>query len=107
MAKGKRRNITNRNQGNISPYEPNSPTRATSGYPYTPEKQDLDLKSQLMMLVEGFKKEMNNSLKEIQETTGEQVEALKELQKSTTKRGKELNKIIQDLKMEVETIQKS
>ena len=29
--------------------------------PNTPEKQDLDLKSQLMMLIEGFKKDINNS----------------------------------------------
>jgi hypothetical protein len=31
-----------------------------------------------MMLIEDFKKEINNSLKEIQENTGKQVEALKE-----------------------------
>ena len=57
------------------------------------------------MLIENFK-DMNNSLKEIQETTGKQVEALKgetqkslkELQKNTTKQVKELNKTIQDLK---------
>jgi FtsZ-binding cell division protein ZapB len=37
----------------------------------------MDLKSYLMMLIEGFK-EINNSLKEIQENTGKQVESLKE-----------------------------
>jgi hypothetical protein len=31
-----------------------------------------------MMLIEDFKKDINNSLKEIQENTGKQVEALKE-----------------------------
>ena len=31
-----------------------------------------------MMMVENFKKEINNSLKEIQENTGTQVEYLKE-----------------------------
>ena len=30
------------------------------------------------MLIEDFKKDINNSLKEIQENTGKQVEALKE-----------------------------
>ena len=62
------------------------------------------------MLVEGFKKDINNPLKEIQENTGKQVEALKkekqkslkELQENTTKQVKELNKTIQDLKMGVE-----
>ena len=48
------------------------------GYPNTPEKQDSDLKSYVMMLVEDFEKNINNSLKEIQESTGEQVEILKE-----------------------------
>jgi chromosome segregation ATPase len=64
-----------------------------------------------MMLIEDFKKDINNPLKEIQENTGKQVEALKqetqkslkELQENTTKLVKKLNKIIQDLKMEVET----
>ena len=41
-------------------------------------KEDSDLKSYLMMLVEVFKKDINNSLKELQEKTGKQVEALKE-----------------------------
>jgi uncharacterized protein YukE len=68
-----------------------------------------------MILIEDFKKNINNSLKEIQEYTAKQVEALKgetqnslkELQENTTKQVKELNKTIQDLKMEVETVKKS
>ena len=47
--------------------------------PNTPEKQDLDLKSQHIMLIEGFKKDINNSFKEIQEKTVKQGEALKEV----------------------------
>ena len=35
------------------------------------------------MLIEGFKKDINKSPKEIQENTGRQVKALKELQEST------------------------
>ena len=38
-----------------------------------------------MMLVEDFKKDINNSLKEIQENTAKQVEVLKELQENTAK----------------------
>jgi hypothetical protein len=38
-----------------------------------------------MMVVEDFKKGINNSLKEIQEDTTKQVEVLKELQENTTK----------------------
>jgi hypothetical protein len=37
------------------------------GYPNTPEKQDSNLKSYLMMLIEDLKKDINNSLKEIQD----------------------------------------
>ena len=69
--------------------------------PQHTQKQDSDLKSYLMMLVEDFKKEINNSLKEIQ-YTAKQVEVLKE--ENTTKQVMELNKTIQDLKIEVETI---
>jgi hypothetical protein len=61
-----------------------------------------------MMMVEDFKKGINNPLKEIQENTAKQVEVLKEeaqkslkkLQENTTKQVKELNKTIQDLKNE-------
>ena len=68
-----------------------------------------------MMMIEDFKKNINNSLKEIQENTGKQEEdlkertqkSLKELQENTTKQVKELNITIQDLKMEIETIKES
>jgi esterase/lipase len=54
-------------------------------------------------------------LKKIQENTSKQVEgfkeeaqkSLKELQENTTKQVMELNKITQDLKREVETIEKT
>ena len=53
-----------------------------------------------MMVREDFKKNINNSLKEIQENTGKQVEALKEetqkslkeLQENTIEQVKETNK---------------
>jgi wobble nucleotide-excising tRNase len=60
-----------------------------------------------MMLVEDIKKDFNNSLKDIQENTAEEVEVLKELQENTTKQVMELNKTIQDAKREVETIKKT
>ena len=51
--------------------------------------------------------DINNSLTEIQENTGKQVEALKEeinkslkeIQENTIKQVKELNKTVQDLKV--------
>ena len=77
MAKGKRRNITKRNQGNMAASEPNSPLTACPGYPITPEKQDLDLKSLVMMLVQEHKKDI---LKEIQEKMDQKLEALTSLE---------------------------
>jgi hypothetical protein len=63
--------------------EPNSPTIASPEYFFTAEEQELDLKSLLMMMMEDFKKDINNSIKEIQENTGKKVETLKgETQKS-------------------------
>jgi histone acetyltransferase (RNA polymerase elongator complex component) len=88
--------------------EQNSPTIASPGYAITPEKQDMDLKSLFAMMMDDFKKE-------IQEKTGKQLEAFKEetqkspreLQENTTKQVMELNKTIQELKKEVETIKKT
>jgi chromosome segregation ATPase len=68
-----------------------------------------------MMMIEDIKKDFNNSLKEIQKNTAKQVEdlkeeaqkPLKELQQNRTKQVIELNKIIQDLKREVDTIKKT
>jgi hypothetical protein len=63
MAKGKWKNLTNKNQDYLAPSEPNSPITASSGFPNTPEKHDIDLKSYHMMLIEDFKKDINDSLK--------------------------------------------
>jgi vacuolar-type H+-ATPase subunit E/Vma4 len=67
-----------------------------------------------MMMIEDIMKDINNPLKEIQENTGKQLEAfkeetqksLKELQENKIKQAKERNETIQDLKMELETINK-
>ena len=67
------------------------------------------------MLIEDFKKGINNSLKEIQENTVKQVEDLKEkhknpiqsYRKTQPKQVMELNKNILDLKREVDTIKKT
>ena len=78
MANVKGKNIRNKNKGYLASSEPSSPTTACPRYPNAPEKQDSDLKSHLMMMIEVFKKDVNNSLKEIQENTGKQLEVLKE-----------------------------
>ena len=61
------------------------------------------------------KEHISNSLKEIQENTGKQVEALKEernkpfkeIQENTIKQVKEFNKISLELKVEIATIKKT
>jgi hypothetical protein len=70
MAGGKHKSISNRNQGYLASSEPNSPIIASPGYTITLEKQDSDLKLFLMMMKEDVKKDINNSLKEIQGNTG-------------------------------------
>jgi septal ring factor EnvC (AmiA/AmiB activator) len=92
MAGGKHKTRSNRNQGYLASSEPNSPTIASPGYTITPEMKDMDLKSLLRMIMEDYK-DINNSLKGIKRTH------------QNTK--KELNKMIQDLKTEIETIKKS
>jgi hypothetical protein len=56
------------------------------GYSNTPEKKDTDLKSYLIMTIENFKKDINISLKEIQENKGKQVKALKEETQKSNRR---------------------
>ena len=77
MVKDKHKNLTKRNQDYSPSSEPSTPTSASPGYPNTPKKQDSDLKSYLMMLIEDFKKGINNSLKEIQEKTAKELQFLK------------------------------
>ena len=67
MVKGKDKNLTNRNQDYLASSESSSPTTVSPKYRKKQEKQDSNLKSYLMMLVEDFKKGINNSCKEIQE----------------------------------------
>ena len=50
-----------------------------------------------MMVVEDFKKGINNSLKEIQENTAKQLEVLKELEANTAKEVEETQKSLQEL----------
>jgi hypothetical protein len=115
MVRGKDKSISNRNQGYLTSSKSSSPMTESLDTLNTPEKQDSDIKSHLVMMIEDFKKDINNFFKEIQEHTGKQVEALKEetqkslkeLQENTNKQVKKLNKIFQDLKIEIETIKKS
>jgi chromosome segregation ATPase len=107
MAKGKRKNLSNRNQDHSPSSEPSTPTSASPGYPNTPDKLHPELKAYLMMMVEDIKKDFNNSSKEIQENTAKEVQVLKEKQDNTTKQVMELNKTIQDLKREVDKINKT
>jgi hypothetical protein len=63
QVRGKLKNLSNRNQGYFASSESSSPTTASPGYPNTLGKQDLDLKSYHLMMIEDFKKYINNSLK--------------------------------------------
>jgi hypothetical protein len=121
MAKGKHRNLTTRNQDHSPSSEHSTPTSLSPGNPNTHKKLDPDLKAYLMVMVEDMKKDFNDSLKEIQENTAKelqilkekhknktkQVEVLKEKQENTSKQVIEMNKIILDLKREVDIIKKT
>jgi uncharacterized tellurite resistance protein B-like protein len=107
MAKSKYKNLSYRNQDHSPSSEPSTPTSASPGHPNTPEKLEPDLKAHLMMMVEDIKKDINNSLKEIQENTAKEVEVLIEKQENKTKQVMELNKTTQDLKRQVDTKKKT
>jgi len=100
MARGKHRNPGNRNKDYMASSEPNSHTKANMEYPNTPQKQDLVSKSYFIIMLEDFKKDVKNSLREQVEAYREVAQkSLKELQENTIKQLKEL-------KMEIEAIKK-
>jgi hypothetical protein len=91
MAKRQCKNTVNWSQGNMESSELSYPDTAIPGYPNIAKTQD-DLKSNLIKMIEAFKEEMNKFSKEVQENTIKHV--------------KELNKTVQDLKMELEAKRK-
>jgi esterase/lipase len=93
MVRGKHKTISNRSQYMWASSEPSSHTTAIPEHNNTPENQEADLKSYLMKIIESYKEDINNSLKEIQGNAGKQV--------------KELKNVIQNVKAEVETIKKT
>jgi hypothetical protein len=58
MVRDKGKNISNRNQGYLASSETSSLTTVSPRYANTPEKQDSDLKSHLMIMIEDFKKDI-------------------------------------------------
>jgi len=108
MTRGKRRNQNNRNKDYMASLEPNFPTKAKTKYPNTTEKQDLDLKSYLIMMLEDFKKDMKNSLREKQENINKQVEAYREESQKSPKEFQENTiKQLNELKMEKKSLKKA
>jgi hypothetical protein len=65
MAKGKQKTISKRSQNMWASSEPSSPITASSEYTITPENQKSVLKFYLMKIIESFKEDINNSLKEM------------------------------------------
>jgi hypothetical protein len=95
--------ISARSQCNLIPSVPSSPTTASCVCTYKHAKQNNYLKSHVMKMIEAFKEDIKNSLKEIQKNTSKHVdilieetnESLKSIQENTIKQVKELNKMFQ------------
>jgi hypothetical protein len=68
MAKGRRKNVTNKNQDHSPSSKPSTPTSASPGNPNIPENLDSDLKAYLMMMVEDIKKVFITHLKKYRRT---------------------------------------
>ena len=64
-ARGKHKKLTNRNQSYLASSAPSSPNTASREYPKILAKKDSKLKAHLMMMIKDFKKDINNSLKEV------------------------------------------
>jgi hypothetical protein len=70
MVKGKHKTKNNRSQNKCASSEPSSPNTAHPEYTNTCENQESVLKSYLMKIIEFFREDVNNSLKEIQDNKG-------------------------------------
>jgi hypothetical protein len=70
MVKGKSKTISNKSQNMRASSETSSPTTASPEYTNIPENQESVLISYLMKIIQSFKENINNSLKEIQANTG-------------------------------------
>jgi len=68
VEKGKKKKSNRKSY--LASSEQSSPTTESPEYHIAPEKQDLNLRSYLMMMIENIRKDINKSLKEIQENTG-------------------------------------
>ena len=86
MAKGKHKNPTNRNQDHSPSSERSTSTPPSPGHPSTTDNLDPDLKAFLMMMIEDIKKDFHKSLKELQESTAKELQALKKSRKTQPNR---------------------
>jgi hypothetical protein len=68
MAKGKCKNLPNRNLEHSPSSEPSTPSSASPGYPNITEKLDPELKAYLIMMVEDIKKDLITHLKKYKRT---------------------------------------
>jgi hypothetical protein len=66
MARGKHKTLSNRSQYKWTSSEPSSPNTESPEYTNTPENQESVLKFYLMKIIEFFKEDINNSLRETQ-----------------------------------------
>jgi hypothetical protein len=86
MAKGKHKNLSNRNQDHSPLSEHSTHTSSSPGHTNTPEKLDPDLKAYFMMMVEDIKKDFNNSLKKYRRTLLKSYKSLKKNRKTQPNR---------------------
>lgn len=109
MTKYQCNNLMNNNQVNISPPEDSHLTTASPEH--LTKSQDHNIKANFVRMLEVHKEKMNKSIKD---TEGKTIKRLEEMNKShkeyqgsqENKQLKEMNKTIQDMKMEVEAIEK-
>jgi hypothetical protein len=87
MAKGKCKNLTNRNQDHSPSSEYSTPTSPSPGNTNTPKKLDRDLKAYLMMMVEDIKKRtLITHLKKYRRTLLKSYKSLKKNRKTQSNR---------------------
>lgn len=100
MAKGHQKNTINKSQVKMTPPKNSYTNTASPSYTNITKTQENDIKSNIIKMIKCFKKEMNMSLKEMQECTikhikifnKEENKSLRDIKINTIKQVKDINK---------------
>ncbi|ERE88257.1 GTPase IMAP family member 3-like protein [Cricetulus griseus] len=98
------KNTSNNRKTNMTPPESRDSTPATPEHSNTDEAEESSLKNNFMQMIETLSKKMRKFFREMEEKTNQKMQEIKDSQGNTIK---QLKETVQDLKTEIETMEKT